>query len=307
MLLSPGLSFALYTRLLGERSIDTAWMLGRLALLVSGLSMLLVGVSLGVDMLTTLLPVAPVLLVVQALVASFFDKKVVGVASYGFPEGTYRVRLIDEHRVAAFTLPVSGKLYASTQLVERLDPGEMTAVVAHEVGHRRALQPLPPALAMTLLVVAFAWALEASIIAAVEGRVLLGLLGIMATSSAWVFYSWVWEHLADIHSLRLTGHYAVSALQRITGALPEKPMWRNTLTALLNSIRPRLAAGLLVNPHPSPGLRLWLLLNLLGSVTSNRAPEQQRSQPLNMTVVPGLSQPYTRLQDGGNSGNIDDA
>ena len=265
----------LYMWLLGSRRLGEAWRRGRLLLSVSVAGMFLLGLAAAPFSLDTAVLALPLVIVTQALVAQFFDRRRVGEALYGFNGRVYRVGIIDSRAPTAFAAVARGRVYASTGLYAVLAPDEATAVVAHEVGHGEALRPLPAAIALTLVAIAAAQAAEGVIYLA-AGGCYIGAAVLAATAAlAWVFYNWAWEHLADVFSVASVGAAAAAALARITGAAPSPPPGPlGVLAAAARSLRPRRSptgAGLLVNPHPPPGLRLWLMARLAaGAATRDK-------------------------------------
>ncbi len=266
-LASLALLTALYYSLLSSRSLRAAWRRGRLLLAATVASMLAVGMLAAPAGLDTFTLALPLVVVTQLVVAQFFDRRIVGEALYGFEGRVYRVGIIESSAVTAFAVAVRGRVYASTGLYQALPPDEAAAVVAHEVGHWESLRPVPAAVALAAVAVGAAQGAEAAVALAMGGCVPGALAVGLATAAAWALYNWAWEHLADLHSLRVAGFSAYAALARITGAVPAPPPSPPGLVAeVFRSLRPRRSptgAGLLVNPHPPPALRLWLLGRLL--------------------------------------------
>ncbi len=221
--------------------------------------------------------VAAVVLVAaaQAVMVQFFERRVVAEALYGLGGRSVRVGVLDSRQPTAFATAVGRRVYVTTALYNVASPEEAAAVVAHELGHGEALRPLPPLLGLAVLALTAAGAAD-TVVALAATCPLAALLAAAAGLAAWVFYNWAWEHLADIYSARLTGAAALAALERITGAAPEPPP-RNPLrllAAAYASARPRRGPQrfFLVNPHPPPGLRLWLLARVLGVGVTRPAP-----------------------------------
>jgi len=265
---------ALYRWLLASRSVREAWRRGRALLAASVAALFGVGAFAGGVGLDAFTLAIPLVIATQLLVAQFFDRRVIGEALYGFNGKLYRVGIIDSRAPTAFAVAVRGRVYASTALYQALPPEEATAVVAHEVGHSESLRPLPPALALAAVAVGAAQAAEAVAALALNGC-LLGALAVAAVASAaWALYNWAWEHLADTHSASVTGWSSFAALARVTGASPRPPPGTlRILAEVYRSLRPRRSptgAGLLVNPHPPPWLRLWLLSRILGAWKETR-------------------------------------
>jgi len=257
----------LYRRLLASRSPAEAWRRGRLLLASSVAAVLALGALFAPLSLDTVAAALPLVVVTQLLVAQFFDRRVVGEALYGLNGRLHRVALIESATPTAFAVAVGGRVYASTALQAALPPDEAAAVIAHEVGHREALRPVPAAAALAAVAVSVAQAAEA-VAELAAGGCPLGAAAVAAAAAAgWVLYNWAWEHLADTFSAAETGWAAARALARITGAEPGPPPGAlGLLAGILRSLRPRRSpggAGLLVNPHPPAGLRLWLLARIL--------------------------------------------
>jgi len=259
---------ALYLWGLWARGLGQAWRRMRL-LLASSLGVL-VAFSLlagGWDAGTA---VAAVVLVAaaQAVMVQFFERRVVSEAVYGLGGRSVRAGILASRQPTAFATAVGRRVYVTTALYSLASPEEAAAIVAHELGHGEALRPLPPLLVLAVLALAAAGTADA----AVELASLCPASALLVAASglaAWVFYNWAWEHLADLYSARLTGHLAAEALARITGARPAPPP-RNPLRLLAvvyASARPRRGPQrfFLVNPHPPPGLRLWLIERSLGA------------------------------------------
>ncbi len=267
-LLSPWLLTLLYWWMLSSRTPREAWRRGRLLLWASLGVLAVLGFGIdGVDWGTVEVAV-PLVLLAQLLMAGFFEKKSIGSTLYGVGGRSLRVNLVASDQPTAFAMAFTGKIYVTTGLYRLVTPEEAAAVIAHEAGHREALRPLPPAAVLTLLAVSAAELAEAvmNLASLCPGS---AAAMILAGLTAWAFFNWAWEHLADIYSLRVTGLYAAQALFRITGARPEPPPRGpgRLLLEALRSLRPRRGprgVGLLVNPHPPPRLRLWLLLRCSG-------------------------------------------
>jgi Zn-dependent protease with chaperone function len=257
----------LYRWLLGSRSLGEAWRRGRVLLASSVSGMLLLGLLGAPFSVETAVLALPLVVVTQAMIAQFFDRRIVGEALYGFEGRLYRVRIIEASAPTAFAVAARGRVYASRRLYELLSPGEAAAVVAHEVGHGEALRPVPPALGLAVVAVAAAQAAEAVLYLAAGGCPVAALLVAAAVAAAWGLYSWAWEHLADTYSAAVASWDSYTALARITGAVEARPPGPLGLLRLVyRSLRPRRGpgrTGLLVNPHPPPGLRLWLLRRIL--------------------------------------------
>ena len=254
----------LYYRLLGSRGIGEARLWGRLLMLASLAAVSAYSVGVGSLDLDGIIAAAPLLLLVQMAIARLYDRRTVAIGVLETPRGERVVfHVIDSGRASAFTLAAGGRVYASSALVRLLSPEEVAAVIAHENGHARSLSPVPAWVAVLALIGGLSGALQGVVDSILSGDVIGALLGFAVAASAWIGFNWAWEHLADTYSLEDAGLAAVTALARITGASPTKPSPRLLVAEAASSLRPRLSSGLLVNPHPPPQVRLWLLLRLM--------------------------------------------
>ncbi|KSW10703.1 hypothetical protein CF15_07920 [Pyrodictium occultum] len=219
----------------------------------------------GVDPLAAAM-VGPALGLVYLAISWRLGRRTLGSLVYRVGGRLYRVFLLSSGLPTAFTVAALGRIYVSRGLYERLRPEEAGAVVAHEAGHLEALRPLPPLVLAGLVALLASWLVAAAMrlagagpLGAAEAAAML-----LAAGLAWVSFSWAWEHLADIYSLRAAGAWSISALYRMTGALPEEPVVARAYLDALLGLRPRRGPGVvfLVNPHPRPGHRLYLMERL---------------------------------------------
>lgn len=266
-------STAAYHALLRERSPERAWRLGRLLLLLASLSMASMGLGLNPALLAS--STAATLVgyhTAQLLLAHYFKNRTIGVVAYRLAGKTLRVHLLRSEKPAAFTLTALKTLYITPSLTAHLNPEDTLAIIAHEHGHAEAFNPLHPAIATTLAVTALSWALTTTITSTLTSPACTILLSTL-TLWTWILYSWAWEHLADIYSLKTTGQNTIKTLEAITGAKPAENTLKALLASLKTSLKPRRIGPTITNPHPSPQLRLKLLHQL--------AKTQQQEHPEN--------------------------
>ncbi|ALL01823.1 Zn-dependent protease [Pyrodictium delaneyi] len=239
------------------------WLRLRLVMVMSVSALLLITASIGVVDKMSLALAAPALAGVYLVLNYHFERRSVNKLLYGLKGRVHSVTLLSSPVPAAFTVAMTGRVYATTELYRRLEPEEAAAIVAHEIGHLEALHPIPPPLFVTVI------AIMASILAAgiidllgqgLASLVLVAVVLLMA-GIAWVVFNWAWEHLADLYALDAAGAWSISALYRITGARPEEPRLLSVYLDAVKCLRPRGGRGVtvLVNPHPRPGYRLYLL------------------------------------------------
>ena len=246
-----------------QGSPQGAWRRLRLVMLSSVAAMLLLTGGVGALDKDTVLLAIPALVGAYLVLNYHFERRTVDQLLYGLHGRVHRVTLLSSPIPTAFTVAMTGRVYATTGLYQRLAPEEAAAIVAHEIGHLEALRPVPSpvfvvfvAVAASALVVGVTDLLQQSL-----ADIALAAAVLLAAGVSWVQFSWAWEHLADIYALEAAGMWSISALYRITGARPEKPRLRSVYLDTLRCLRPRGGKGVafLVNPHPRPSYRLYLL------------------------------------------------
>ena len=244
------------------------WRRLRLLLLYSGVGLLLLGIGIGWMDVGTLITAVVVLVAVFLLVHLVLERRSSSSLVVGLGDDVVEARLLRGQGAAAFSFTGTGRIYVSEGLVYVLEPGELAAIVAHERGHSVALRPLSPPLVnslLALLSVAIAMGIVNLVASGSVVGIGLGLLAGLGAWGLWVTYNWAWESLADIYSLIKTGAIAYTALQRITGAMPVPLSIRDAYYDFIRSMRPRRIRGgvFLVNPHPRPETRLYIMQRLL--------------------------------------------
>ena len=263
-LLGPGLYAYMVNR---YSNAVILWRRLRLLLLYSGAGLLLLSIGVGWMDVSTLITAVAVLVAVFLLVHLVLERRSSSLV-VGLGDEVVEARLLRGQGAAAFSFTGTGRIYVSEGLVYVLEPGELAAIVAHERGHSVALRPLSPPLVnslLALLSVAIAMGIVNLVASGSVVGIGLGLLAGLGAWGLWVTYNWAWESLADIYSLIKTGAIAYTALQRITGAMPVPLSIRDAYYDFIRSMRPRRIRGgvFLVNPHPRPESRLYIMQRLL--------------------------------------------
>jgi len=263
-LLGPGL----YAYMVNRYS-DAAilWRRLRSLLLYSGAGLFMLGIGIGWMDVSTLITAIVVLVAVFLLVHLVLEKRSSSLV-VGLGDEVVEARLLHGRGAAAFSFTGTGRIYVSEGLVYMLEPGELVAIVAHEKGHSAALHPLSPPIVNSLLALLSVTIAMGVVNLVMSGSILgifIGLLASLGAWGLWVTYNWAWESLADIYSLIKTGAIAYTALQRITGAMPRPLSIRDAYYDFIRSMRPRRIRGgvFLVNPHPRPETRLYIMQRLL--------------------------------------------
>jgi len=243
-----------------------AWRRLRMLMLSSVTALMLLTGGVGDFDETTLSLAFPALAGAYMVLNYHFERRTVDNLLYGIHGRVHRVSILSSPIPTAFTVAITGRVYATTGLYQRLAPEEAAAIVAHEVGHLEALRPVPSTVFVVVVAVA-----ASALVTGVADLLQQGPVGValaaavlLAAGASWVQFSWAWEHLADIYALEAAGAWSISALYRITGAGPEKPRLARAYLDTLRCLRPRGGRGVafLVNPHPRPGYRLYLLEKL---------------------------------------------
>ncbi len=263
-LLGPGLYAYMVNR---YSNAVILWRRLRLLLLYSGAGLLLLSIGVGWMDVSTLITAVAVLVAVFLLVHLVLERRSSSLV-VGLGDEVVEARLLRGQGAAAFSFTGTGRIYVSEGLIYVLEPGELAAIVAHEKGHSVALRPLSPPLVnslLALLSVAIAMGVVSLVASGSAAGIGLGLLASLGAWGLWVTYNWAWESLADIYSLVKTGAIAYTALQRITGAVPRPLSIRDAYYDFIRSMRPRRIRGgvFLVNPHPRPETRLYIMQRLL--------------------------------------------
>ncbi|ABM80884.1 M48 family metalloprotease [Hyperthermus butylicus] len=211
-------------------------------------------------------------ILVEAVVAAAAAPIVVAVVARmlfrpsGIVEAWYHgvrvsARLVDIP-IPAFSVAVLGRVYLSTRALAA-PVHRLCVMIAHEQGHLEAFHPVPVQLAALAPTAAAATALTVLLSSAMltPAWIASTLLLVASLAIAWTVYSWSWEHLADLHSARICSvQAALDTLAALAG-------WRTCMITpakayrvLVKTLWPRRARGpFLINPHPPPCLRLWLL------------------------------------------------
>ncbi|BEP16899.1 hypothetical protein PYJP_02510 [Pyrofollis japonicus] len=246
--------------------VDKMWKRLRLLLFYGlGGSALLALVAGWMDLETLL--VSLVTLVAAFLVAHVFLETRSRDAAVGLGDEVVRVRVLKNRGFAAFSFTGTGKIYLSESLLNVFDPAQIAAIVMHEKGHSEALRPLTPQAASTVLILSSV----AILLGMINLVTLGGFIGIveavamfLAEWGFWVTYSWAWESLADIYSVRRVGAAAISALANMTNEVPAKPTLKSVYRDFVAALRLRRVPGgvFLANPHPRPAYRLYVMMRV---------------------------------------------
>jgi Zn-dependent protease with chaperone function len=259
-------ALALYLRLLDSKSVSEAEKKCKAVFVTVYVSLLFTALSvLNRSILDATIYIPVLFITTQSLIGLFFDRRAEGFVRFEIGEDVYTVRLLGKRRITAFTLVLNKKMYASSYLVRALTPQEISSIMAHEAGHINAFKPIPVSLAMIVYVSLLALSISGAINMALDGYIHYSAIALLAAFYAWVIFSWTWEHIADIYAYKYTGLSAVLVLQKITRTTPAKPSIADIVVSILKSLKPTRAGGPLVNPHPPPSIRLWLLLNIATS------------------------------------------
>ena len=256
-----------YYEIARRANIGSIWRDLRLLLLYSAAGLSFLALGAGWLDLSTLITSVVVLLVIFIALGIVLEKRS-QVMLVGLGDEVVEARLLRRRGSAtAFSFMGTGNIYVSEDFMYVLEPGELLAVIAHEKGHTVALQPLSPRLVNSVLAVisvAIAMGSINLLLSPMIPEKILGILVLLAAWGLWVTYNWAWESLADIYSLTKTGVAAYTALQRITGAAPQPLSLRDLYYDFICSMRPRRVKGglFLVNPHPRPETRLYIMQRL---------------------------------------------
>lgn len=269
-LFGPGL----YAMVVNKYSEFSAlWRVLRLLVLYSAVGLSLIGLGVGWIDLYTLITAVLVLLLVLSLIHVVLEKRS-QVMVIGLGDEVIYARLLPGQGAAAFSFTGTGRIYLSEGLVYALEPGEIAAIVAHERGHTVSLKPFSPLITNSVLALLSVAIVMGSLSLLATGHLVnicIGLFSVLGAWGLWVTYNWAWESLADLYSVARTGIAAYTALQRITGSGPEPLTPRKAYKEFLRSLRPRRIKGgvFLVNPHPSPETRLYIIARVLSNSYSS--------------------------------------
>ncbi len=256
-------ALVLYLRLFTLKNVSEVERMCKAIFLVVYVSLFFTALSvLSSDILDAAIYVPILFITTQSLIGFFLDKKTEGFIKFEIGENIYTLRLLDKKKITAFTLVWNKKMYASSYLIKVLTPREISAIMAHEVGHINAFKPIPASLAVIVYVSLLALSISGAISMALDGFIHYSAIAFLVALYAWVIFSWTWEHTADIYAYKYIGLDTILVLQKITHTIPTKPNMTDIIVGILRSLKPTRAGALLVNPHPPPSVRLWLLLNI---------------------------------------------
>jgi Zn-dependent protease with chaperone function len=245
-----------------------------LSSILSPLPLALCGAGgLGSALTYSLLALAAGYAVLAAIVLAL-ERRVSG--SLTVHQGPHRLaaRLLDGGRTVAFSVAGFGRVYVSGSLARHLPPHILCSIIAHEHGHLRFFEPLPPQLWYPLSILPAALAFYTVTLEALEHAspesLLWAVLAYAGLAWAWAAYSWAWELYADSFAARVCGaDAALEALSLTSAAQPcRRSIW-GVVADMVKSLKPVRVVGVsLSNPHPPPCMRMMLALTS-SSVQSN--------------------------------------